>query len=109
MIKIKAKYIVLYATGIILLIFGQRNFWEKIQQAQKESEAAKKRSEEAFIASNKKFEIQELTYDSTKNLWKNKYPYFQILQVGNVNFKALTKSEKTSIETNDDENASESL
>ncbi|MCC9167732.1 hypothetical protein [Pontibacter harenae] len=109
MIILKAKYIVLYAIGIILLIFGQRNFWEELQEASEQNEAKKKMLEEAFIASNRKFEVQELVYDSTKNLWKNKYPYFQTIQVGNVNFKALKRSKKTTIETNDDENASESF
>lgn len=109
MVKIKAKYIVLYAMGIILLIFGQRNFWEEIQKAKKQKETAKKQANEARIALQKKFEIQTVVYDSLQKTWKNEYHYFQTIHVGNVNFKALKKTVKTTRETHDDENTSDSF
>lgn len=109
MIKVKAKYIVLYTIGITLLIFGQRDFWEKIQEASKQKEISRKQTEEAQMASNKKFEIQELTYDSVRNKWINQHVYFQTQNMGNVNFKLLKRSANIKIETNDDENASDSF
>ena len=112
MIKIKPHYIFLYAIGAFLLLFGQRDFWEGILEEQKQKEIAKKQSEEAKIASEKKFEVQNLSYDSITKTWKNAGHYFQTIHVGNVNFKAIKasqKSSKTVIETNDDENASDSL
>lgn len=109
MIKIKAKHILLYVIGITLLIFGQRNFWEEIKEADKQKEATKKAMEQAEIASNKKFEVQTLYYDSVQKSWENKDVYFQTLHVGNINFKALKRFNKTTIETHDDENASDSF
>lgn len=109
MIKVKTKHIVLYAVGIILLIFGQRSFWDGIQETTKQKEAGRKMAEESRKASSKAFEVQELVYDPAHNAWKNNNPYFQTLHVGSVNFKALKKGGNTSIETNDDENASDSF
>lgn len=111
MIKIKAHYILLYTIGALLLLFGQRDFWEGLLEEQKQKEFAKKQSEEAKVASEKKFEVQNLVYDSVGKTWKNEGLYFQTIHVGNVNFKALTsaqKKSKTVVETNDDENASDS-
>lgn len=109
MIKIKAKHILLYAIGITLLIFGQRNFWEDIKKEERQKEAAKKAMKEAEIASSKEFEVQTLVYDSIHKTWQNKDIYFQTLHVGNINFKALKRFNKTTVETNDDENASDSF
>lgn len=109
MIKIKIKHILLYAIGILLLIFGQRHFWEDILQTVKQKESAKKMAEEARVASEKAFEVQQLTYDSSLHIWKNMNPYFQTLHIGKINFKALPQGKKSTVETNDDENASDSI
>lgn len=109
MVRIKTKHIFLYVIGITLLIFGQRSFWEDFKVASKQKEAAKKMANEALLASEKGFEVQTLEYDSIQKSWKNKATYFQILHVGNVNFKALKRFNKTFVETNDDENASDSF
>lgn len=109
MIKIKAKHIILYAIGSLLLIFGQRSFWEGVKKEEKQRGATAKAMKEAEIAVNKKFEVQTLIYDSIQDNWYNKDIYFQTLHVGNVNFKALKRFNKTVVETNDDEDASDSF
>ncbi|SFJ18557.1 hypothetical protein [Myroides guanonis] len=109
MVRIKTKHIFLYVIGITLLIFGQRSFWEDFKVASKQKETAKKIADEALLASEKGFEVQTLEYDSIQKSWKNKATYFQTLHVGNVNFKALKRFNKTFVETNDDENASDSF
>lgn len=109
MMRIKGKHILLYVIGITLLIFGQRSFWEDFKEESKGKESAKKMADEAQLVSDKKFEVQTLEYDSIQKSWKNKATYFQTLHVGNVNFKALKRFNKTTVETNDDENASDSF
>ncbi|MFD2940243.1 hypothetical protein [Flavobacterium notoginsengisoli] len=106
MIKIKTKYIALYILGILLLIFGQRNFWESLLKEAEDKKEALKLRKEAQEAFSQKFEIQKLQYDSVKRIWKNNSLYFQTIHTGSINFKALKN--KTVVETNDDENASES-
>jgi len=105
----RAKHILLYALGIILLLFGQRNFWEELLAKNKEDEYNRKSAEEAKISATKNFEVQYLNYDSTQNVWKNKQYYFQTLHLGKINFKALKRDTKTTIEQHDDENASDSI
>ncbi len=110
MIKTKGTHILLYFIGIILLIFGQRSFWEELQLAQKQKELNKKKSQEALLAANKKFEVQELTFDSSERRLKNNDIYFQTVHLGTVNFKALKKPVSSSqVETNDEEYASDSF
>lgn len=99
----------LYSIGIILLMFGQRSFWEEMLEAREQKELEKKMAGEAHEEDLKPFEVQELSYDPTENIWNNNSHYFQTVHVGNVNFKALKKTGKTSVETNDDENASDSI
>lgn len=108
MIKIKTKYIALYVLGILLLIFGQRSFWESLLKEAEDKKEALKLRKEAEDASSKKFEVQKLEYDSVKGKWKNNTLYFQTIHTGSINFKALKNKTKTVVETNDDENASES-
>lgn len=110
MINRKPQSFVLYFVGIVLLLFGQRSFWEKYKEGQKQVELQKKQQEEAALASSKPFEIQEIAYDSIKQKWKNDHVYFQTIHVGNVNFKALKINKiKTNIESHDEENASDSF
>lgn len=110
MIKKKPQFFVLYFVGIVLLLFGQRSFWEKYKESQKQVKQAKEQQREIEITSNKPFQTQQVTYDSIKGKWKNEHLYFQTIHVGNINFKALkNKGTKTTIEHNDDENASDSF
>lgn len=110
MLKIGARYIALYAIAVVFLVFGNRDLWRKLQEAGRQKEASRKMAEEAVIASNKPFEVQELDLDPVTGTWKNRHAYFQPVHVGNVNFKALRpKTKSTGVETNDDENASDTF
>ncbi len=112
MIKVQPKYIFLYLIGISLLIFGNRQFWEKFQEEKKKKLLEEKMIQEAKIESFKQFETQSILFDEKNMVWKNNHVSFHSIHVGKVNFPAL-KLEKLegSIrkETNDDENASDSL
>ncbi|MCR4031447.1 MULTISPECIES: hypothetical protein [Flavobacterium] len=108
MIKIKTKYIALYFLGILLLIFGQRSFWENLIKEKEDQKEALKLRQEAENAFSQQFEVQKLEYDSVNRKWKNNNLYFQIIHTGSINFKALKNKSKTVVETNDEENASES-
>lgn len=110
MIKVNARHIALYLIGIVLLVFGYPNFLDKITEAGRMKEEANRIRKEAEEASSKPFEVQELVYDPNSDTWKNENYYFQTIHVGQVNFKALlTVKKRNAIETNDDENASDSF
>ena len=110
MINRKTQSFVLYFVGVVLLLFGQRSFWEKYKETQKQIQQEKRQQREVELASNKPFEIQEVTYDSLHKKWKNEHHYFQTVSIGKVNFKARSKKEiKTTIEQHDEENASDSF
>ncbi|MCL8001048.1 hypothetical protein M8994_22915, partial [Brucella sp. 21LCYQ03] len=102
-------HIMLYLIGFFLLVFGHPNFWDKITEADRKKRETKRIQQEAAVASAKPFEVQELVFDTASNTWKNKLPYFQTIHVGQVNLKAFRNSGSTTVETNDDENASDSL
>lgn len=109
MIKTKPEYILLYLIGFFLLIFGNRQFWQKIQEEEKTKIKQKKIAEQAEIEFKKPFEVQELTYDSIHKKWENNHINFQRVVVP-LNFNARTTASRTTkTETNDDENASDSL
>lgn len=109
MIQLKGKHIFLYVVAIGFLLVGQRDFWQEIKESSKQKLAAKKMAEQALLESNKAFEVQELSYDSIGNTWSNKATYFQTIHIGAVNFKALKRFNKTTVETHDIENASDSF
>lgn len=109
MIKINTKQIILYTTGIALLLFGQRHFWEDLQRAKGEKEQADTQNKQAAIESNKPFETQEVIRDTIQNTLKNPHIYFQTVHVGKVNINALKRFNKTTVETHDDEHASDSF
>jgi hypothetical protein len=102
----KLKSILLFLLAIALFLFGNREFWEKYIKSKEDEKEAK-----LLLAANtdveKRFEIQKLKYDSVSRKWSNPNFYFQVINVGKINFKALKKN-KTTIETDTDENASES-
>ncbi|MFZ4861714.1 hypothetical protein ACL9RF_05965 [Sphingobacterium sp. Mn56C] len=108
MVKIKGQSLVLYTIGLLLLLFGQRNFWEKLQENFTEKEAEKKQLAAAKAAREQKFEVQELQYNTKTETWENPNLYFQRITVGKVNYKPLQAAIKTTVEYNDEENASES-
>lgn len=109
MIKVNTRHIILYLTGIVLLIFGYPGFWDKITEANQKKNQAIRIRHEAKEASSKPFEVQQLELDTVSNTWKNKHLYFQTVHVGQINFKAVRIAKKSTIETNDDENASDSF
>ena len=112
MIKVKPAYILLYFIGAALLIFGNRQFWEKLQEENKKKKEEEKQSEIAKVVSNEPFEVQDLTYDSIHKVWKNNHISFHSIYLTNVQFKrpATKANNKTmETETNDDEYASDSL
>ncbi len=103
--KIKAFF--LYGIGIALLIFGNRELWDKLK-----AEKEEKQQRQALADANEKvklesFEVQKLEYDSVSGQWKNPDYYFQVINAGNPNFKALKKG-SVKVESNTDENASDS-
>ncbi|UII25955.1 hypothetical protein LVD15_22040 [Fulvivirga maritima] len=103
----KAKHIFFYLLGIGLLIFGNRDLWDELQEA-RELEKKQKALAEANKDVGENFETQKLQYDSANHTWKNDAYYFQIVNLGNVNYKALRKKGRTHVETDDDENVSDS-
>lgn len=110
MIQFRLKYVVLYATGIVLLVSGNRGLWEKLREENRRAEADRKLAEEARVLSSRPFEVQELTKDPKTNAWTNAHHYIQTVHVGRVNFKALRpRLGNSSVETNDDENASDTF
>ncbi len=109
MIKIKPQYILLYSVGIVLLVFGNRQFWEKFQEEEKKKLLEEKMVQEAKIESFKPFETQNLLFDEKNKVWKNNHISFHTIHVGKVNFPALKLEGSVKKETNDDENASDSL
>lgn len=106
----KGKSILLYLLGICFLIIGNRNLWDEIQEDIEKENNSKKKNAQAKEAANKKFETQQLVYDQEKKQWKNPHLFFQVVNAGsNINFKALNnKSKKTTVEFNDDEDATDS-
>ncbi len=110
MIRFRLRYVVLYTTGIALLVFGNRGLWERLQEENRQAETNRKLAEQARILSSRPFEVQALTRDPVTNALKNNHPYIQTVHVGRVNFKALRpKLGGASVETNDDENASDTF
>lgn len=104
----KIKSVFLYLIGISLLIFGNRDLWDELQEDKKKVDSDKKLREEALKNFDKKFTVQKLEYDSVAQKWKNPHHHFQLINVSYVNFKALNKGKITTIESNDDEDASDS-
>lgn len=104
----KVKAILLYSLAVLLLIFGNRDLWDEVLEQRELAEKNKKLVAESAKNSEKQFEIQKLQYDSISGQWKNPHHYFQLINVSYVNFKAINKGKKTTIETDDDENASDS-
>lgn len=119
MVKINAKHILLYVIGVALFLFGYPSFWTKIKESNEKEKLAQKLRDEAMAESTKGFDTQTLTFDSIANKWENKSVYFQTIYLGKIDFKSLQSaskqtsiassiSKKVTVETNDDENASES-
>lgn len=111
MIKKNPQHFLLYLMGIILLIFGNRQFWEKIRAEEEKKEQDSKRLEMAAVESLKKFEVQKLAFDQVKKKWNNKHVSFQIIHLDGISFERANspKAGIIKVETNDDENASDSL
>lgn len=109
MIKIKSKYILLYLIGTSLLVFGNRQFWEKFQEEEKKKLEEEKLAKQAKVESYRKFETQNLIFDKKNKVWKNNHISFNTISVGKVSFPPIPKEGSVKKETNDDENASESL
>ena len=101
----KVKSIFLYLLGLGLLLFGNRDLWDELQESWKEE---KKQKDLLLVNKDveKRFETQKLEYDSVSKKWTNPKYYFQVINAGSPNFKALKKS--TKVETDSDEDASDS-
>jgi hypothetical protein len=109
MIKIAPRHILLYLTGSVLILFGNREYWEKLKNEERRNVRKKRIEELSSIESSKAFEIQKITFDSVKKEWINKHISFQTIVIPS-DFKATNKVEKiTSIETDREENASDSF
>lgn len=103
----KAKSLILYLLGIGLLLFGNRELWDKIQLEREEKERRQALADEARKVKAETFKIEKVQFDSISKTWKNPEYYFQIINAGNPNFKALRKG-VTRQETSTIENASAS-
>ncbi|WP_437919996.1 hypothetical protein [Sphingobacterium sp. LRF_L2] len=108
MVKIKSRDILLYSVGVALLLFGNRQYWEKFLAEQKKKSDKAAAAVEAQAEFQKEFEVQELRYDSVKNTWKNEYVNFQTISIGTSNVNRPERKYTTTVETNDDEQASDS-
>lgn len=108
MTNINFKHLLLYLITIVFFIFGNSSFLEKIKKEKDENKKAQKLKAEMAEISSRKFEVQPLFFDSIDNRWKNKSVYFQTIHLGKIELKSPKTINKTIIETNDDENASES-
>ena len=105
----KLQSIVLYLSGIGMLIFGNRDFLDKIKAQKAQEKEAENLKSESKKESEKKFETQVLSFDAKTSTWRNPNIYFQIINAGNPNFKAL-KSVQNDKKNDDDktERASDS-
>lgn len=103
----KLKRILLFTVGILLLLFGNRKFWNIYQDGR---DKAKKEKDLAHVNDDvvSHFETQKLVFDAETATWKNPNVYFKVVNLGNVNYDALKKKSATSSETNTSENASSS-
>lgn len=70
MLKIAPKHLLLYLIGIVLLCFGNRQFWEKIQAENKKKKHEDKGRITAKKNSFKPFETQVVVYDPVNKKWK---------------------------------------
>lgn len=104
----KLKSIFLYSVGAIFLLFGNRALWDELQDERERIKQADKLVAQAADAAAKKFEVQKLVLDSASGKLKNPHPYFQLINASYVNFKAINRGKKTTIELDDDEQASDS-
>lgn len=102
----KFKPVFLYLLAIGFFLFGNREFWDKYLQS-KEDEKEKVLLAEVNKGVEKRFETQKLQYDPVSKKWINPNFYFQVINIGKINFKAIKKN-KTTVETDTDENASDS-
>lgn len=104
----KIKPLFLYLTGVVLLVFGNRELWDELQEARELKEKQQALAEAGNEVKKEIFETQKLQYDSITKKWNNPEYYFQVVNAGNPNFKALKKKGNTKVETNTDEDASDS-
>ncbi|WDF70014.1 hypothetical protein PQ465_06460 [Sphingobacterium oryzagri] len=104
----KFKNIFLYALGAMLLLFGNRALWDELQAERLANKQRERIAAQAAEAAAKSFEVQKLAFDSTTKKFYNPHPYFQLINASYVNFKALNRGKKTTIELDDDEYASDS-
>ncbi len=102
----KKKGILFYLASVILFLVGNRDLWDELCDFARHKEVLK---EQAKVNDDieKRFEVQKLHLDTITNKLKNPAFYFQLVGLGNVNFKA-TKKVITRVEHDDDENASDS-
>lgn len=108
MLKIAPKHLLLYLIGIVLLCFGNRQFWEKIQAENKKKKHEDKGRITAKKNSIKPFETQVVVYDPVNKKWENNHISFQTIHVTNLSFDPPTKESVLTIEVNDEEYASDS-
>ncbi|MXN90478.1 hypothetical protein GR160_04495 [Flavobacterium sp. Sd200] len=103
----KVKPVFLYILGVGLLIFGNRDLWDELQEERAEIQKQQDLLKIQKEVLNQQFDSQKLQYDSVTKKWKNPEFYFQVVNVGKINFKALKKG-KTKVETDTDEDATDS-
>lgn len=104
----KFKPLFLYIIGVVLLVFGNRELWDELQEARELKEKQQALAEANNKVKKEIFETQKLQYDSINKKWNNPEYYFQVINAGSPNFKALKKKGNTKVETNTDEDASDS-
>ncbi len=102
----RKRGILFYLAGIILFLAGNRDLWDELLDLVRQKEELKK---QAHINDDieRRFQVQKLQYDSISQKLKNPSFYFQLVGIGNVNFKAGKKI-VTRVEKDDDENATDS-
>ena len=109
MIKVELKHILLYLIGIILLVFGNKQFWERFQEEEKKKLLDERLAKDAKVESFRKFETQDILFDKKNKIWKNNHISFNTINLGKVDFISEKQNGNVKKETNDDETASDSL
>ena len=103
------KQISLYILGVVLLLFGNRKALELFLQNDATDDELNGEDEKLDIY--KRFEIQRLKFNEQTNELNNPVPYFEIMRIdeSDIGVRGAKGVARTAIETDDTENASDSL
>lgn len=103
----KWKSILLYSIGLLLLLFGNTELWDKLRaenQIRKQKRETDRRNKEIVP----KIQTQKVFFDSVSGKWVNQTPSFRTVHVKESKDTATVKKMSVHVETNHKaENASD--